>query len=141
MKLPGTVRWPLVPIAAISGCAASTATTGVLGDLLVHALGSHRFESLVPFDVRVGLAYAAAAAGFVVLGTLMAPRRRLLVAGALYLFGALVAWSVLGSWYFPEGHPRAYRPSRVPLGLTLSGGLFGVLAIAAWQVRRAGGRT
>ena len=130
MKIPAHVRWMLVPFAAIAGCSVTSAAAG--------ALGTGAPVGGLPLDVRVGLVNAGAAAAFVLLGSLVAPRRRLLCAGALFLFGALVAWAVLGGWYFPEGHPRGYQPSRVPLIMTLAGGLLGVGGVAGWRMLSRG---
>jgi hypothetical protein len=114
MKLPTTLRWTLIPVAAMCGCAASN----------------------VAADVSAGLAYGAAAAAFVVVGAIVAPKYRLTVSAGLYAVGALVAWQLLRGWYFPEGHPRGYQPSQIPLVLTLCGGAIAVLAIAGWTARQ-----
>ena len=83
-------------------------------------------------DTRVGLTYAIAAFLFVG-AALIAPTRRALTAIVLYACGAALAWSQLNDWYFPEGHPRGYQPSRVPLVLTLLGGIVGVLAVVVYD--------
>jgi hypothetical protein len=57
------------------------------------------------------------------------------VALGLYAVGAWFAWLVFGLWWFPEGHPRAYEPSKVPLILPLLGGLLGVAFAVLWQHR------
>ena len=109
-----------------------------VGAALPHLLAAKALDSMFPLEVRVGLTDGAAALAFVVAGAFLAPRRhRVSVAGALYLAGACLAWIVLSSWWFPEHHPRAYQVSRVPLVMTLTGGLVGVLIIRT--VNRRGG--
>jgi hypothetical protein len=91
-------------------------------------------------DVRYGLVNAAGAIAFVVLGAWMAPRYRAAVAAVLYGIGAALAGFVLDPWWFPEGHPRAYQTSYVPLVMTLAGGLVGVFfsIVAFWRRSRSG---
>jgi hypothetical protein len=86
---------------------------------------------------RYGLVNAAGAIAFVVAGAWIAPRHRVIVASGPYVSGALLAWFVLGDWYFPEGDPRAYQPSRIPLVLTLIGGAIAVGIIAAIPSRKS----
>ena len=139
-KRATTLRWLLIPVASIASCAGGEAAVGLLGKLGTHGLGADRLERLLPFDVRAGLAYGVAAALFVAIGAIVAPRRRVAVALILYALGAVVAWPVLSGWYFPEGHPRAYTPSRVPLVLTLVGGAIGtVIAILTSRLNGPGG--
>jgi hypothetical protein len=120
-------RWLLVPMLAIAACATLWVAAGVAGDGLRRAFSAEALEAAIPLDVRYGLVNAAAAIAFVVAGAMIAPRARILVALVLYAVGAAIAWFVLDAWSFPEGHPRAYQFSRVPLMLTLLGGLAGVL--------------
>lgn len=94
-----------------------------------------KLEAAFPTDWRTGVILALAAGSFVVAGGFVAPKWRVPTAAALYAFGAWVAWLDLRLWWFPEGHPRAYQTSRVPLLLTLIGGAIGVLAVAIYVVR------
>ena len=127
MKTAGALRWPLVPIAAIGSCAGSSAAARLLNDLGARGLGASKLETLLPLDVRVGVAYGIGAALFVAIGAIVAPRWRVGVAVTLYAIGAYVAQLALSNWFFPEGHARAYQPSRIPLMMTLCGGLVGTL--------------
>jgi hypothetical protein len=133
MKLPTALRWTLIPVAAISGCAATYIAADMIRVIAIRTVAPQRIEALFPADVRAGLAYGAAAVVFVVVGAIVAPKYRLMVSAGLYAVGALVAWQALRGWYFPEGHPRGYQPSQIPLVLTLCGGAIGVLAIAGWS--------
>jgi hypothetical protein len=136
MTLGPKQRWALVPVVAIGGCTGTTTLGGAVGNLLQTMMTPASLESTLPTDVRYGLVNAAGAIAFVVLGAWMAPRYRAAVAAILYAAGARIAWLALDSWWFPEGHPRAYQPSDVPLALTLAGGLLGVL-ISLIAFRRA----
>ena len=127
MKIAPSLRWCLIPIVAIAGCSGVTVAADTVGTTLHFAVSPTTLETALPLDVRTGFADGAAALAFVVAGAMIAPRSRLIVAMALCAVGAWVAWLVLGSWWFPENHPRAYQPSRMPLALTLLGGLIGVL--------------
>ncbi len=80
-------------------------------------------------DILAGMTFGLAAALFVVAGALCAPSYRFVVACALYLAGAYVAWWWLRSWYFPEGHSLAYQQSMVPAWFTLFGGFLGVVVM------------
>ena len=111
----------------MASCSTVGVASGAVRHALVWAIGPQALEGAIPTDVRHGLVNAAAAILFVIAGAMVAPRFRMIVAIALYGVGACVAWIVLGAWYFPEGHPRAYQVSHVPLSLTLIGGLVGVL--------------
>ena len=145
MKLPVWLRWCLIPVVAVAGCSGVTWAGDLAGYSLQLAVPGPALESAIPLDVRTGLIDGAAAVAFVVGGAMIAPRCRLLTATMLYSLGAYVAWFVLNPWWFPEGLPRAYQPSLVPLALTLSGGLVGLLitltlhrrsSIVAWTTAR-----
>ena len=127
MKLSASLRWLLIPIVATASCAGVTFAAGVAGPMLHFAMSPTAFDTALPLDIRIGLVDGAAALAFVVAGTMIAPRSRPIVAGALYAVGAWIAWVVLEPWWFPENHPRAYQPSQIPFALTLFGGLIGVL--------------
>jgi hypothetical protein len=126
LNLPVAVRWLLVPLVSIAGCSAAGIASELAGHGLVLAIGPRALEAALSTDVRYGLVNAGAAIAFVVVGAMMAPRYRMIVALALYGAGAYVAWVILDTWFFPESHPRAYQISHVPLLLTLLGGLIGV---------------
>ena len=134
MTFSHSLRWVLVPVSAMGACAGALTAADIVRRVTVPATS---VEAVVRLDVRVGLAYAIAAALFVVVGAMVAPRHRLIVSIFLYALGATVAWNGLNDWYFPELHPRAYQPSRVPVGMALSGGAIAVLGLAAW-LRRHG---
>ena len=143
MILPNAVRWLLVPFVSIASCSATGFASGAVRHGLVLAIGPQALEAALPMDVRYGLVNAAAAIAFVVAGARVAPRYRMIVALTLYGAGASVAWLVLNGWSFPEFHPRAYQASHIPLSLTLSGGLIGVLIVCVlgrgWPVAIRGG--
>jgi hypothetical protein len=111
----------------MAACSAVTVGAALAGEGLRLAVAPPVLDSAIPLDVRTGLVYGAAALAFVVAGEMIAPRARFVVALVLYAAGACLAWFVLNPWWFPEHHPRAYQPSRVPLTLTLLGGLAGLL--------------
>jgi len=133
MTFSNSVRWVLVPVSAMGACAGALTAADIVRRVSVPATS---VESVVRLDVRVGLAYATAAALFVVIGAMVAPKHRLIVSIFLYALGATVAWYGLHDWYFPEHHPRAYQPSRIPVEMALSGGVIAVLGLAAWLRRR-----
>jgi hypothetical protein len=122
MTLSKVFRWVLVPFASMSACAATNLATGKMFTWTV--------DSVLRLDAQVGISYAIAAALFVVIGAVVAPNYRVLIACFLYLVGAYIAWYVLKDWYFPEGHSMGYQRSLVPMWLTLCGGFVGVAAIA-----------
>lgn len=138
MKLPVALRWVLVPVASMASCSATVVGADAVGDgiarLMTPDIG-RQIEAVIPTDVRVGLLYGVAAAVWVAAGTWVAPRRRAAVAVLLYVAGACLAWVALRNWYFPEGYPRAYQRSRVPLVLTLIGGLLGTALVMVKQWR------
>jgi ribosomal protein S18 acetylase RimI-like enzyme len=135
MKFPVALRWILVPAASMVSCSGTVLIADAVGRGASRIIGldtGRAIESVVAVDVRAGLVYAIGAVAWVIAGTWIAPRHRVAVAPVLYVVGAFLAWSELDGWYFPEGHPRAYQTSRVPLVLTLVGGF---LAAAAIMVR------
>lgn len=134
MRLPAALRWALVPVAAMAGCSGTVIVADEVGDRLWRMIGPEgfpRIEAVLPTDVRTGIVYGVAAAVWVVLAARVAPRDRILVGVVAFVAGACLALVGLGSWYFPEGHPRGYQPSRIPLAFTLVGGLMAVAAVAA----------
>ena len=130
MKLLNATRWVAVPFSSMAACAGTLTATDLVGRALA-TTSPPSIESMLPLDVRIGMAYAVAAALFVVVGAIMAPGHRIIVAGILYLLGATVAWYGLKDWYFPEHHSQAYQPSLVPMWLTLSGGMVGIIVVSA----------
>jgi hypothetical protein len=137
MKLPAALRWALVPVVSMGGCSGTVVLSDAFGRGAARVITPdvfNRIEAVIPTDVRIGLLYAIAAAAWVLAGAAIAPRRRIAVALMLYVAGAYLAWGTLHDWYFPEGHPRGYQRSRVPLVLTLVGGLLGAaMFIIAWR--------
>lgn len=132
MKLPIALRWALVPVASMAGCSGSVIVADAIGGGVARVISpdvGSRIEAVIPVDVRVGLVYGMAAVVWVIAGTWVAPRRRAAVAVLLYAAGAFLAWSELKDWAVPEGYPRGYQPSRVPLVLTLVVGLVGAATI------------
>jgi hypothetical protein len=129
MAVPNVFRWALIPFASMSACAAiNVAISKVFTWVPI--------DSVLRFDAQVGISYAIAAALFVMIGAMVAPGYRVLIACLLYLVGAYVAWDTLRYWYFPEGHSLGYQLSSVPMWLTLCGGLVGVIAIAFGFLRQ-----
>ena len=133
--IPNGVRWALFLPAAIGGCSGVGMAADLWYSISRRVVAPERFE-IIGYDVRVGMVSALAAIAFVVLGALVAPRFRIFVAFGLYALGAWIAKLALGDWYFPEGHPRAYQPSLVPLALTLAGGAIGVASVVVTEWRR-----
>jgi hypothetical protein len=129
------VRWLLLPIVTIGGCGATSMLGTGAEDFLRNLRGSNGVEFVLPLDARYAFWYGAQAFVFVVAGSIMAPRWRPAVAVLLFAIGAYLANTFLGSWYFPELHPRGYEPSRLPLEGCLAGGVLGVVAIW-WATRR-----
>jgi hypothetical protein len=137
LKLSSVQRWALLPVAAIGGCTGTSALAGKADNVLILFMTPASLEAALPLDVRYGLVNAASAIVFVVLGAWVAPRHRTVVAFTLFAFGAFIARLELRHWWFPEGHPRAYQTSEVPLALTLIGGVIGIIAsVVAFGRRR-----
>ncbi len=132
-----TARWLLFPLAAVGSCGATgVATRGIQGWLGTH-LGQATLERVLPFDGQEAIRLALEAFVFVLAGSLVAPRARALIAPALFLVGAWLAWLVLRTWYFPEFHPRGYEGSSLPLWGCWAGGVVAVAFMALPSVRRA----
>ena len=128
----------LIPVLAIGSCSGTVVVLGTAGDVVKGSIGAgaaSAIDAALPMDFRVGLLYAIGAAVWVTAGAWIAPAHRTFVAMVLFVAGACLALFVIGSWFFPEGHPRAYQSSRVPLAMTLLGGLM-ALAAVAWKNRR-----
>jgi hypothetical protein len=125
VKVSVSIRWFLIPVLAIAGCSGVTLAAQAAGYGLDHVVSPAATEAVLPLDIRVGVIDGVAAMTFVLAGTMIAPRFRFIVALALYAVGACVAWLMLKPWWFPEGHPRAYQLSLVPLVLTFLGGFAG----------------
>lgn len=132
-----TFRWALFPLAAVGSCTATGIAAGGIRDWFTRHLGEAALEAALPFDAQAAVGLALRAFAFVMAGALMAPRARLLIAPALFAAGAWLAWDVLGTWYFPESHPRAYEPSLLPLWGCWAGGVAAVALTALPSVRRA----
>ena len=138
MKLTIPRRWALIPVAAMVGCSGSVVIADRVGRVagrVVSPESFSRFDAVFPADVRAGIVYGIAAVLWVVAGAWVAPRHKGVVALVLFVAGAWLAWRVLAHWYFPELHPRAYQKSRVPLALTLVGGLIGVVVVMGQRWR------
>lgn len=132
-----TARWLLCPLAAVGSCGATgIASRGVQGWLQTR-LGQATLEAVLPLDGQEAVRLALEALGFVLAGSLMAPRARPLIALALFFLGAWLAWYMLRSWYFPEFHPRGYEMSSLPLWGCWAGGVAAVAFMALPSVRRA----
>ena len=139
MSLPRLGRWFLVPIASMTACAGTVKVAEVIGGgvaRFVSPEGGRAIDSVISVEYRAGVVFGLAAAAFVLAGTRTAPRFRVIIGVLLYLAGAWLAWWELKDWSIPEGYPFAYRPSKVPLAVTLSAGLAAVLLIVADQHRR-----
>lgn len=95
-------------------------------------------DALSPFtvvrdsaDVVAGVHGSLVAWATLATARTLTPSRRRLVVPFAFLCGAWAAWRVLGNWYFPEFHPRAYQASRVPLTMTLVSGL--ICTVVLWR--------
>ena len=118
------LRWALVPFAALVGILASLLVAIPLNSFIRFLLwraghpmpGKHILLFVLPFDGAI------AAALFILLGTWAAPRRRCVVALALFLLGSGVAWLLVGQIKYPDFAPGG--PLRVlsPIVGTCSGG-------------------
>ncbi|HYD51234.1 MAG TPA: hypothetical protein VEA99_01355, partial [Gemmatimonadaceae bacterium] len=140
MRVPATIRWILLPIASMGACSGVVIAADQVAGTLTRRITPEQgraIEAALPADVRAGLVYALAAMVFVIVGWLLAPKYRAVVAVMLYIVGASLAWWGLRGWYFPEGHPRRYEPSGVPLALCLLGGLAALLLVVARPLRVA----
>ena len=129
--------WIVVPIASMVACTGTVKGASVISAGLAHFVspeGGQALERVMPVQYRAGTVLALAAIAFVLAGTWAAPRNRPIVAVLLYCVGAYLAWLDLRSWFIPEGYPLAYQPSRVPLALTLAGGLAAVLVVMGFQL-------
>ncbi len=132
-----TIRWMLLPLAAVGSCGATgVASRGVQGWLEAR-IGQVTLEAALPLDGQQAIRLALEAFVFVVAGTLVAPRARALIAPALFAVGAGLAWVVLRGWYFPEFHPRGYEMSSLPLWGCWAGGVLAVAVMALPSVRGA----
>lgn len=122
----GAVRWISVPIATLLAMVISAISLAFVVDVL------SRFAVVRDSaDVVAGVHGSLVAWATLATARTVAPNRRRLVVPFAFLCGAWVAWRVLGDWYFPEPHPRAYQTSRVPLIMTLVSGL--VCTAAFWR--------
>lgn len=120
------LRWLSVPIATLLAMVVSAIFLVYVVEVLSR-FAIVRDSADVVAGVHGGLvAWATLATARTVAPT----RRRRVVLFAL-LCGVWAAWRVLGDWYFPEHHPRAYQPSNVPLIMTLVSGL--VCAAVLWR--------
>lgn len=126
------IRWLLVPIAPI----VSLIGMAAFGSLLGFVFGNAAMIQSVPEEWRVGCDYALSAALWVWAGSAMAPKAQVPIAVVLFVLGACLAILALANWTTSD-----YRPSDVPLWLTLGGGLLGVLVSWRWsRWRRTCGR-
>ena len=141
LRLPAYGRWLLAPLASIGACSGSMEIGDALGAGVARVVTPVRLEAVFPTDWRTGVVLALAAGSFVVAGAFVVPKWRLAAAVALFALGAWVADMDLRLWWFPEGHPRAYQTSHVPLTLTLIGGIVGVLAVTIYAMHSRQRRT
>lgn len=139
MRLPRP-SWILVPIASMVACTGTVEGAGIVSGGLWRVVSpetGRAVNDVLAIEYRTGIVYALAAIAFVLAGTRMAPAYRPLVSVLLYGAGAWLAWLGLHGWYIPEGDPRAYQPSLVPLAFTLIGGLIAVLLVIANHLRHS----
>lgn len=119
------VRWISVPIATVLAMVMSAILLSLLIDVLSR-LSVVRDGA----DVVAGLQGGIVAWVTLATASAVAPTQRRLVVLFAFLCGTWAAWRVLGNWYFPEHHVRAYQASRLPLTMTLVSGL--VCMVAFW---------
>lgn len=134
--LPAWLRWLLVPIGALAGFIVGWLMFAAIVWFARLLLSHETFEQIVSVEFYAASAGAVAACATVLGGVLPAPARKRTVAVLVFLAGAAAAWQLLGSWFFPESHPRAYQHSSVPFIGTCLGGLAGV-AIVYLRARRS----
>jgi hypothetical protein len=93
-----TLKWILVPVAAVLGLAVSVPLAGPLNRLVVPTLSTQGHTS-AGYDALVyALRFdgAMAAALFILSGYIAAPSHRLLVACTLFVIGTVLAWRLIG---------------------------------------------
>lgn len=125
------LRWMLVPAAAVAGWLAGLVGAALL-TVALHLALLAAGGALAP-DIRLAIVGAVAAIGTVLGACVAAPSARRAVAVLSFAAGVWVAWRLLGHWYFPESHPRAYSRSHIPFVGTVLGGVGGVLLV--WSRR------
>lgn len=120
------IRWISVPIATVLAMVMSAILLSLVIDVL------SRFAVVrEAADVVSGFHGGIVAWATVATARAVAPTQRRLVLLCAFLFGGWAAWRVVGDWDFPEQHPRAYQPSKLPLAMTLVSGL--VCVVAFWR--------
>ena len=121
-----TVRWISMPIATLLAMVIAAVSLTFVLDVL------SRFTIVRDSaDVVAGIHGSMVAWATLATANTVAPTRRRLVVLFVFACGAWAAWRVLGDWYFPESHARAYQPSSAPLIMTLVSGL--VVTVALWR--------
>ncbi len=116
------LRWLALPFAVL----AAFVTAVISGRML--ASGLHTWD-----EPTAGF---LAAISVVLTAYFMAPRYQLQIALVVFVAGALAAVSILSDTTFPEGHPRAYEPTRWPLAITVFGGVLGLALVAMHTLLR-----
>jgi hypothetical protein len=130
------LRWLSTPAAAFAGFFVGLFGCAACLLLLGAAFSISAPGGILDVDVRDGLAGFGAAIATVVAGSTMAPNRRRAVSLLIFAAGTYPAWILVGRWYFPEHHPRAYQSSARPFILTELGGIAGVLLVWFWRPLR-----
>jgi len=126
--LDTAIRWILVPPAAVAGWIAGLVIGLLVGGLFQRICLAEGGD--LPPDIGMAVCAAVAAIGTVLGACAAAPRAQLATAVLTFGTGVWAAWNLLGHWYFPEGHPRAYSSSHLPFAGAVLGGVTGVLL--AW---------
>ena len=122
-------RWVATPLAAFTALLGMYVVLSLLGVVIDRLIPQATLNAVLRPDLCAGIVGGLNAIATVISGCIVAPRWRGIVGIALFAGGAWLAWQVLGTWYFPEGHPRAYQESLVPYALTLVGGSIAVVVV------------
>jgi hypothetical protein len=122
-------RWVATPFAAFAGLVGAYVVLSLLSAAIYWLIPQTIVNAALRPDLRAGIFGATLAIVTVISGCIVAPSWRGIVGIAVFAGGAWLAWQVLGSWYFPEGHPRAYQESLLPYALTIVGGIIAVLIV------------
>ena len=130
------LRWLATPLAAVLAMMGTALLLSMIGDVITASMPTSIVDSVIPADIRMGIFGATVAAVTIVAAWGMAPSYRSIASLAILVGGGWLAWQVLWHWNFPEHHPKAYQESKVPLVLTLLGGLATQTAVSWYEYRR-----
>jgi hypothetical protein len=123
-------RWVATPFAVFTGLVGAYVVLSLFSAAIYWLIPQTTLNALLRPDLRAGIFGATVAIVTVVSGCIVAPRWRGIVGIVVFAGGAWLAWQELATWYFPEGHPRAYQESLLPYALTIAGGIIAVAIVS-----------